>query len=109
MHTLVIRRDVLERDPWIARSLYAPFCEAKGRVMAELANPVVLWSTLPWQIAEVEATRALMGDDYWPYGLEANRKTLETLVRYSCEQALAERPVPIESPFVPSTLDAFRI
>jgi 4,5-dihydroxyphthalate decarboxylase len=77
--------------------------------MAELAEPVVLSVTLPWQIAEVESTRELMGDDYWPYGVEPNRAALETLMRYSCQQGLAERPVPVESLFVPSTLDDYRI
>ena len=109
MHTVVIRRDVLERDAWVARSLYDAFVEAKRRAVAELHNPVVLYSTLPWQIAEVEATDALMGEDYWPYGLEPNRKNLETLMRYSREQGIAEREVPVESLFAPTTLDDYRI
>jgi 4,5-dihydroxyphthalate decarboxylase len=109
MHTVVIRRDVLERDAWIARSLYDAFCKAKRRAMAELRDPVVLSTTLPWQIAEVESTRALMGDDYWPYGLEPNRKTLETLMRYSREQFVAERSLPLEQLFAASTLDDYRI
>jgi 4,5-dihydroxyphthalate decarboxylase len=109
MHTVVIRRDLLEREPWVARSLYDAFRESKRRAMAELAEPVVLAVTLPWQIAEVEATRALMGDDYWPYGVEPNRAALETLMRYSCEQHLAERPVAIDSLFARSTLDDYRI
>ncbi len=109
MHAIVIRRDVLERTPWVARSLYDAFCEAKRLAISELRNPVVLWSTLPWLIAEVEATQELMGDDYWPYGLEPNRGTLEALMRYSCEQGLAQRTVPLETLFVPSTLDDYRI
>ena len=109
MHTVVVRRDLLDREPWVARSLYDAFCESKRRAMAELAEPVVLSVTLPWQIAEVESTRELMGDDYWPYGLEPNRAALETLMRYSCQQGLAERPLPVESLFVPSTLDHYRI
>jgi 4,5-dihydroxyphthalate decarboxylase len=109
MHTVVVRRELLDCEPWLARSLYDAFCEAKRRAMAELAEPVVLATTLPWQIAEVESTRALMGDDYWPYGVEPNRGALETLMRYSCQQGLAERPVPIESLFAPSTLDDYRI
>ena len=109
MHTVVIRRDLLEREPWVARSMYDAFCESKRRAMAELAEPVVLAVSLPWQIAEVESTRALMGADYWPYGVEPNRAALETLMRYSCEQRLAERPVSIESLFAASTLDDYRI
>jgi 4,5-dihydroxyphthalate decarboxylase len=109
MHTLVIRRELLDREPWVARSLYDAFCESKKRALAELANPVVLYTSLPWQIAEVEASTALMGEHYWPYGLEPNRKSLETLMRYSCEQGLAQHAAPIESLFVPSTLDDYRI
>lgn len=109
MHTVVIRRDVLERDAWVARSLYDAFVESKRRAMAELGNPVVLWATLPWQIAEVEATQALMGEDYWPYGVEPNRKNLETLMRYSCEQGIAARTVPVEELFAAPTLDDYRI
>ena len=109
MHTVVIRRELLGREPWLARSLYDAFCESKRRALAMLTDPVVLAVTLPWQIAEVEATRQSMGEDYWPYGVEPNRKVIETLMRYSCEQGLAERLVPIESLFAPSTLDDYRI
>ena len=109
MHTVVVRRDVLEKDPWVARSLYDAFCEAKRLATHELADPVVLCTTLPWQVAEVEQTRALMGEDYWPYGLEPNRKTLETLIRYSCEQGLAAQAVEVDSLFAANTLDDYRI
>jgi 4,5-dihydroxyphthalate decarboxylase len=109
MHTVVIRRELLEREPWVARSLYDAFCEAKARATAQLSEAVVLAVTLPWLIAEVESTQALMGDDYWPYGVERNRAALETLVRYSCEQGLAQRGVAIEELFAPSTLDDYRI
>ena len=45
-----------------------------------------------------------MGDNYWPYGIAPNRKTLETLFRYSFEQGLASRELTIEELFHPSTL-----
>ncbi|MBV9175069.1 MAG: ABC transporter substrate-binding protein [Chloroflexi bacterium] len=109
MHTVVIRKDVLERDPWVARSLFDAFCEAKARVMALLREPVVLAATLPWLIDEVERTTELMGDDYWPYGVEANRPTLEALLRYSHEQGLAARRMSVEELFAPSTLDSYRV
>ena len=109
MHTLVVRRDVLDSQPWVARSLYDAFCHAKAIAMARLGEMVALAVSLPWQIAEWEATRTLMGEDYWPYGLEANRVTLEALVRYSVDQGLAERWLEIEALFAPSTLDEFRV
>lgn len=109
MHAIVVRRDVLDKDPWVARSLYDAFCQAKRLATTELADPVVLCTSLPWQVAEVEQTRALMGDDYWPYGLEPNRAALETLIRYSCEQGLAAHTMPVESLFASNTLDDYRI
>jgi 4,5-dihydroxyphthalate decarboxylase len=109
MHTVVIRRELLEQEPWVARSLYDAFCESKRRATDELGEAVVLTTSLPWQIAEVEATRAMMGDDWWPYGVEPNRKALQTLVRYSCEQGLAQRAVPVEELFAASTRDDYRI
>jgi 4,5-dihydroxyphthalate decarboxylase len=60
--------------------------------------------SLPWIGQELEETRELMGDNYWPYGIAPNRKTLETLFRYSFEQGLASRELTIEELFHPSTL-----
>lgn len=109
MHLVVLRKDVVERYPWAARSLFDAFVEAKAQALRDLGNSVALHATLPWLIAEMEATRALMGEDYWPYGLEANRRALEALVRYSHAHGLAERIVPVEELFVSSTLDEYKI
>ena len=62
--------------------------------------------TLPWVRAEYERTRAIMGDDWWPYGIEKNHKTLETFLRYHHEQGLSEKRMKIEDLFAPETLDA---
>ncbi len=109
MHTVVIRKEVLEWHPWVARSLFDAFCQAKDEVMAELNNSAALAVMLPWMIGEVEEARVLMGDDYWPYGYEPNGKTLEALARYSHSQGLAARLVDPRELFAPSTLDEYRI
>ena len=62
-------------------------------------------SSLPWLTQEAEETRQLMGDDWWPYGLRENRKTLEALLDYSFEQGLASRRVELEELFHPATLE----
>jgi 4,5-dihydroxyphthalate decarboxylase len=64
------------------------------------------WATisLPWAAKELEETRALMGENFWPYGVEANRKALETLFQYSHEQGLSSKRLKIEDVFHPSTL-----
>jgi 4,5-dihydroxyphthalate decarboxylase len=108
MHVVGVRRELAEKHPWLPVNLFHAFVKAKRMAMDELdaiargnANRI----TLPWFAAELEATRALMGDDYWPYGLPANRKELETLCRYSTEQYLAERPVEVDEIFAPETRD----
>jgi 4,5-dihydroxyphthalate decarboxylase len=110
MHAVVIRRELLDQYPWLARSLYDAFVEAKQRTMRNLVNyPSALVTSLPWQLAETEATRALMGDDFWPYGVELNRATLEALARYSHQQGLAEREIKVDEMFAESTLDEYAI
>jgi 4,5-dihydroxyphthalate decarboxylase len=61
--------------------------------------------SLPWLGQELEDTRELMGDNFWPYGIEPNRKTLEALFRYSYEQGLASRELTIEELFHPKGLE----
>jgi 4,5-dihydroxyphthalate decarboxylase len=65
------------------------------------------WATisLPWVAQEIEETRTLMGENFWPYGIASNRKALETLCLYSYEQSLARRKLTIEELFYPSTME----
>jgi 4,5-dihydroxyphthalate decarboxylase len=109
MHAIVIRREVLDERPWVARSLYDALCEAKARTLARIGSSEALIATSPWLLADVEEARALMGEDYWPYGVDPNRNTLETLARHHFEQGLSTRQVPVEEMFTPTTLDRFVI
>ena len=109
MHTVVIRRDVYERNRWIARSLYKAFCAAQQATYADLAETAALKTMLPWLPAHLEDTRREMGDDFWPYGVEPNRQTLATFLRYSHEQGLATRLLAPEDLFVAETFDSFKI
>lgn len=65
------------------------------------------WATisLPWATQEIEETHALMGDNFWPYGIEPNRKTLDALFQYSYEQGLASKQLTIEELFHPASLE----
>ena len=68
-----------------------------------------LKTMLPWLIAHVEETRALMGEDFWPYGFEPNRKTLSTFLRYHHESGLSKRLLEPEELFAPESMEAFKI
>ena len=109
MHTVVIRRAVYERDRFVAQSLYKAFCAAQRRTYDDLSQTAALAAMLPWLPAHVEDTRREMGDDFWPYGLERNRRALSTFLRYSHEQGLAKQLLQPEQLFAPETLESFRI
>ncbi|MFZ2648734.1 MAG: ABC transporter substrate-binding protein [Burkholderiaceae bacterium] len=109
MHTVVIRRSVYEANRWIARSLVKAFVEAQRRTYEDLNESASLKAMLPWLTAHVEATRQEMGDDFWPYGLERNRQTLATFLRYHFEQGLSKRLLSPDDLFAPESLESFKI
>jgi 4,5-dihydroxyphthalate decarboxylase len=109
MHTVVIRREVYEKSPWVAQSLYKAFMAAQREAYDNLYEAAALKTMLPWLLTHVEETRTLMGQDFWPYGFEPNAQTLSTFLRYSFEQGLAKRLLNPEGLFAPETLESFKI
>ncbi len=91
MHLIGVRRSLVERHPWLAASVYKAFVAAKRLCMAELKQIGHLHATLPWLVSEVETTQALMGDDYWRYGVAENAREIEAMIRYSRDQGLIDR------------------
>ena len=86
MHLIVIRRDVHEAHPFVAASLYRALCESKDRALALMRERGALRYMLPWLPADMDEIDEVFGGDPWPYGIEANRPTLEALVQYMVEQ-----------------------
>ena len=109
MHTVVIRSDVYEKFPWVAQSLYKAFVLAQREVYQDLYQTAALKFMLPWLIRHVEDTRALMGQDFWPYGVEPNLHVLETFLRYSREQGLSRDQLKPHDLFAKETLESFKI
>jgi len=105
MHAVAVRDDVIEENPWFLEAVFKAYSKAKQMNQEMLQKLGWAIISLPWAGQELEETRELMGDNYWPYGIEPNRKTLETLFRYSYEQGLASRELTIEELFHPSTLE----
>jgi 4,5-dihydroxyphthalate decarboxylase len=109
MHTVVIRRDVYEKHPWVAQSLYKALAESKALALAMLKQTAAMPAMVPWLVPQVEEARSLMGEDWWPYGLQANRHVLDTFLRYHHEQGLSRRRLQPEQIFAKETLEAFKI
>jgi 4,5-dihydroxyphthalate decarboxylase len=104
MHAVVIRNDIIEQNPWLPKALFNAYSQAKKLMYDHLKKMAWATTSLPWIAQEIEETRALMGENFWPYGIAPNRKALETLFQYSYEQGLANRKLKIEELFHPSTM-----
>ena len=109
MHTVVMRREVYESNRWIAQSLTKAFIEAQRHTYEDLKDTAALKAMLPWLSAYVDETQREFGDDWWPYGLEKNIKTLDTFTRYHHEQGLSPRKLDVQELFAPESLEAFKI
>ena len=103
MHTIVLRKQVYEEHQWVAVELLDAFTESKDRGLDRMDDSGALKVALPWLHSELEATRELMGEDYWPYGVDANRTELEAMVQYAHEQGLTEEKLSVDELFAPST------
>jgi 4,5-dihydroxyphthalate decarboxylase len=100
MHLVAMRRDFYEANPWAAKSLYKALVASKQRALELVHVEVAPRYLLPWLQHHVEEMDEVFGADPWPYGVEANRPTLEALIRYMVEQHYIARPIPLEELFV---------
>ena len=99
MHVAVMRKAILDDNPWVARNLYNAFDEARRRSLARLRRPGYI--ALPGHAEMAQATAERFGGDYYPYGIEQNRKALELFLRYAFEQGIARRQMQPEEIFPP--------
>jgi len=109
MHLIAIRREVYEKNRWVAQSLYKAFVLAQREVYEDLHQVAALKFMLPWLIPHVEETERLLGRDFWPYGYQANVHPLRTFLRYSHEQGLSKRQLEPNELFAPESLESFKI
>jgi 4,5-dihydroxyphthalate decarboxylase len=109
MHMIGIRRTIAEAHPWLPVNVYNAFIKAKNLCMEEFTEIGHLHTTLPWPIAECEEVKALMGEDYWRYGVQENAKELEAMARYSFDQGLSARKLEPEDLFAAPTFDLTKL
>jgi 4,5-dihydroxyphthalate decarboxylase len=101
MHLVVIRKDVHDKYPFVASSLYRAFCEAKAIALEKLFNLRALRYMTPFLMRDIDEIHDIFDGDPWPYGLEPNRPTLEAFVTYLIDQSLIAAPVSIDDLFEP--------
>jgi len=98
IHTLVIRKEILDEHPWVAESLLRAFEESKRMCLEQMNRSNVITSAA-WMDDLLEQQASRLGRDVFPYGLEATRHEIERLVRYLVEQELIPAPLAVEQIF----------
>jgi 4,5-dihydroxyphthalate decarboxylase len=101
MHLVAIRKDVYEKHPFVAKSLFDAFNKSKEIALGHMLNLRALRCMVPWLMRDIDEIYDHFDGDPWPYGVEANRPTLEALVTYLTDQSLIAKPVPVDDLFVP--------
>jgi len=109
MHLVGVRRTIVEQHPWLPAAVFKAFSQAKDVALEALEDASASKVTLPFMEERVAEARATMGDDFWSYGLEANRKTLENFLKHHHAQGLSSRLVKPEELFHPGTHEQFKI
>jgi 4,5-dihydroxyphthalate decarboxylase len=107
MHTVVIRKDLLKKQPELAAAVYKGLVDAKNAAEETYKHGLIfnsMGTMFPWFSKLVEEDVKVLGEDWWPYGIAANRKTLEAVLRYHFEQGITERLFTVEEIFLPELL-----
>jgi 4,5-dihydroxyphthalate decarboxylase len=109
MHLIGVRKSLAEKHAWLPAAVLKAFEQSKTMALEQLSDVSAAKVTLPFLEEELASARALMGEDFWPYGLEANRKTLEAFLRHHHAQGLSTRLASVEEMFHPGTHETFKI
>lgn len=107
MHTVVMAREFLAQHPDLARTIYQGFCDAKNVAVEQYKRGLIfnnMGIMIPWLSKLINEDRRVLGDDWWPYGVEANRKAVDAFCRYHFEQGLSKRQLTCEDIFAPELL-----
>jgi len=109
MHLIGVRRELAEQHPWLPGAVFKAFERAKTIALEKLSDTSSTKVTLPFVEERLMEARELMGEDFWPYGVAASRKALETFLKHHHSQGLSSRPVKVEELFHPGTLETFKL
>jgi 4,5-dihydroxyphthalate decarboxylase len=109
MHVVVLRADLDEAHPWVAMNLMTAFVLAKERSRDRALDSNTPRFPVPWSVPNAEAAEALFGSDFWPYGINENRRTLECFLRFAHEQGLCATKPEADELFAPQVQTVYRV
>jgi 4,5-dihydroxyphthalate decarboxylase len=109
MHLVGVKRELAEQHPWLPCAVFKAFARSKAIALEKLADTSSTKVTLPFVEERLREARALMGEDFWSYGVAQNRKTLDTFLKHHHAQGLSPRLVKVEELFHPGTLETYKL
>jgi 4,5-dihydroxyphthalate decarboxylase len=109
MHVVVIKSETLESNPWLAMNLFRAFDQAKVNSLDRLSSIVNSRVAIPWLHEAYDHARAAMGTNFWPYGIEGNRTTLEAFLQFCQEQGVTHRRVAVEELFPDQVQSLYKV
>ena len=109
MHVVGVRRQLAAAHPWLPGAVLKAFTQAKAMALEQLADTSATKVTLPFVEEQLKAARETLGPDYWAYGVQASRRTLETFVRHHHAQGLSSRLMSVDEIFHPATYESYSI
>jgi hypothetical protein len=108
MHTVVVRKELAVEHIDVVRAVYKGFCDAKEAAQEFYTKGMIfnnMATMIPWLSKLLDEDRSLLGADWWPYGLNANRKAVDAFLRYHFKQGLSKRRLTCEDIFVKQFLE----
>jgi 4,5-dihydroxyphthalate decarboxylase len=109
MHTIALKRDIVERNPWVAANLFKAFDEARRRSVERALANTSSTLPLPWGYEFAKRMQDIVGKDLMPYGVDANRTTLDAFLQYAHEQGVCHRRLTPEELFPPQVQKSFKV
>ncbi len=109
MHVVGLRKSLAAAHPWLPAALFKAFNESKRIATEQLNDTSATKVMLPFVEEQLASAKALMGEDYWSYGVANNTKTLEAFLEHHHAQALSARRLTVDEVFHPSTYESYKI
>ena len=109
MHVVGVRKALAEQHTWLPGAVFKAFEQSKAIAVQKLADTSATKVTLPFVEEQLKAARDAMGEDYWSYGVAANRSTLDAFVRHHHVQGLSARQMAVDEIFHPATYESYKI
>ena len=109
MHIIGVRRELAEQHPWLPAAVLKAFERSKAIALEKLSDTSSTKVTLPFVVEQLIGARKLMGEDFWSYGVQKNRKVLDYFLGQHHAQGLSSRRVSVDELFHPATYEAFKL